>query len=120
MPRSVLVIDDDADFRDLIRDVLQAWGHRVVGEAATVAAAPAEAEALRPDAILVDVGLPDGDGRDLAERFAALPWRPRVVLVSTDADAADAAVVQRLGIAGFIPKLEITGPEAQRLLGDDA
>ena len=120
MPRSVLIIDDDTDFRDLISDVLQAWGHRVVGEAATIADARAVVESLRPDAILVDVGLPDGDGRDLAERFAALPWHPVVVLVSTDADAADASVIERLGIAGFIPKSEIAGPEVQRLLGDDA
>jgi DNA-binding NarL/FixJ family response regulator len=41
----------------------------------------------KPDAALVDVGLPDGEGVDLAHQLAELPWHPRVVLTSTDVDA---------------------------------
>ena len=62
MQRSVLVIDDDAEFRDLACRVLNAWGHAVVGEAGTVGEALSSVERLRPDALLVDIGLPDGDG----------------------------------------------------------
>ena len=39
-----------------------------------------------------------------------------MLLVSTDADGADDAVVARLGITGFIPKSELPGATAQRLL----
>jgi CheY-like chemotaxis protein len=119
MQRSVLVIDDDAEFRGLACRVLATWGHAVVGEAATVGEALRTVEALRPDALLVDIGLPDGDGLELAARLASLPWRPRVLLISTDADGADDAAVRRLGIAGFVPKSELPGPAAQRLLEDD-
>ena len=41
-----------------------------------------------PDAALVDVGLPDRDGIELAYELAALPWRPRVVLTSSDGEVA--------------------------------
>jgi CheY-like chemotaxis protein len=118
VPRSVLVVDDDAEFRGLICRVLNAWGHDVVGEAATVGEALRSVEALRPDALLVDIGLPDGDGLELAGRLAGLPWRPRVLVISTDADGADDATVRQLGVAGFVPKSELPGPSAQRLLED--
>ena len=120
MQRAVLVIDDDAEFRGLIRRVLSAWGHQVVGEAGAVGEALGCVETLRPDAVLVDIGLPDGDGLELAGRLAALPWAPRVLVISTDADGADDATVQRLGVAGFVPKSELTGAAAQALLeGED-
>jgi CheY-like chemotaxis protein len=120
MPRSVLVVDDDAQFRDLICRVLSGWGHDVVGQAATVGEALACVEELRPSALLVDIGLPDGDGLELAGRLVMLPWRPRVLVISTDADGADAATVRRLGVAGFIPKSELSGPAAQELLEEGA
>ena len=85
--RSVLVVDDDAAFRALAARLLRRWGHDVVGEAETVAEGLAMAEALQPEAVLVDVGLPDGDGGALARRLVELPWRPRVVLISSDPDA---------------------------------
>ena len=82
-------------------------GHEILGEAATVGEALETVERLRPDAMLVDIGLPDGDGIELAGRLALLPWHPRVLLISTDADGADDATVRRLGIAGFVPKSDL-------------
>jgi DNA-binding NarL/FixJ family response regulator len=113
---SVLVIDDDDAFRGLVRRILCAAGFVVVGEAATVAAAIATAHALRPDAALVDVGLPDGDGIALARELAALPWRPRIVLTSTDPDAASADDVRRSGARAFVPKDELPDVRLHRLL----
>src|SRR5437868_376717 len=104
MSRNVLVVDDDAAFRSLARRLLTALGFAHAGEAASVAAALALAGSLRPDAILVDVGLPDGDGIALAEMLTALPWHPRVVLTSSDADAATPEDVLRSGAAAFVPK----------------
>ena len=87
---TVLIVDDDAAFRGLAARVLAAMGLQVVGEAGTYAEGAAAAAELRPDAALVDVGLPDGDGIELAAHLVALPWRPRVVVTSSDPDA-DAA-----------------------------
>ena len=69
MSCSVLVVDDDASFRDLAARVLAGWGHVVVGEAGSVEEALARAAELRPDTALVDIGLPDGDGFALAQQL---------------------------------------------------
>jgi DNA-binding NarL/FixJ family response regulator len=118
MPRSVLVIDDDGAFRALAVRMLEAAGLVVVGEAATVASGLAAAVDLRPDAALVDVRLPDGDGVALAEKLAALPWRPRIVLTSSDPEATTIAHARRAGALGFVPKSELPDGSAGRMLTD--
>jgi DNA-binding NarL/FixJ family response regulator len=116
MPGSVLVVDDDPVFRGLARRMLSAGGFVVVAEADTVAAAMDVVHAVKPDAALVDVGLPDGDGVALAEYIAALPWRPRVLLTSTDPDAASAAEVHRCGAGAFVAKHELPNAPLHLLL----
>jgi DNA-binding NarL/FixJ family response regulator len=119
MPPSVLVVDDDPVFRDLARRVLAAEGLVVIAEAGTVARAIAVARAVRPDAALVDVGLPDGTGIALAAHLSALPWRLRIVLTSTDADAATAEDVRRSGAETFVAKQDLpNAPLVQMLTGD--
>jgi len=116
---SVLVVDDDPSFGSLAARILRRAGIEVVGIAVDAATAVVMAWSLRPDAALVDVGLPDRDGVDLAHELAALPWRPRVVLISSDRDA-----VARLGSGGaqdalpFIPKEDLAAAPLGRLLGD--
>jgi DNA-binding NarL/FixJ family response regulator len=117
MKGSVLVVDDDPAFRRLAQRILDAFGFAVVGEADTAAAAVSAAGKLQPDAVLVDVGLPDGDGITLARELAALPWRPRVVLTSTNSEAATASEVRNSGAEAFVPKNELPGAALLELLG---
>jgi DNA-binding NarL/FixJ family response regulator len=119
MPPSVLVVDDDPVFRDLARRVLAAEGLEVVAEAESLETALDVAHALRPDAALVDIGLPDGDGLTLARQLSALPWRPRVVLTSTDPDAASLEDLRRSGADAFVAKHELPNAPLVRLLGPD-
>jgi DNA-binding NarL/FixJ family response regulator len=116
MPCSVLVVDDDVEFRELAARMLGAMGLEVVGEAGSCAEAQAAAEELRPDAALVDVGLPDGDGLQLAERLAALEWRPRIVLTSSDPDATNTADAQDLGAVGFLAKEDLLDGTLRNML----
>jgi DNA-binding NarL/FixJ family response regulator len=104
---TVLIIDDDAAFRGLARRVLEGLGLAVCAEAGTVEAAVDAALALKPDAALVDVGLPDGDGVALGRELASLPWRPRVVLTSSDRDAARRASSGDGQAIVFVPKDEL-------------
>ncbi|MGK7871404.1 response regulator transcription factor [Falsiroseomonas sp. E2-1-a20] len=70
-PRPVLVIEDDIALRETLAEEMRLEGAFLVDEAASAA----EAEALlrlphaRYDAIVLDIGLPDGDGRDLCARL---------------------------------------------------
>jgi DNA-binding NarL/FixJ family response regulator len=84
---SVLIVDDDPAFRSLAARMLDEAGLAVAGEAADARAAVAAAHAMRPGGIIVDVGLPDRNGIELARELLALPWHPRVLLTSADADA---------------------------------
>jgi DNA-binding NarL/FixJ family response regulator len=117
MTGSVLVVDDDPAFRRLAARILDAFGLAVAGEAETAAAAISVAATLRPDAVLVDIGLPDSDGIALARELAALPWHPRVVLTSTNAEAATVSEVRRSGAEAFVPKNELPGAALDTLFG---
>jgi len=106
---TVLVVDDDIFFRDIAVRILTSWGHDVVGEAGSVAEALERTEELRPELVVVDIGLPDGDGFDLTRRLMALPWPMRVLVISSDSDAANGAAAARVGASGFFPKADISG-----------
>ena len=116
MVTSVLVIDDDATFRELAVRMLEGIGLSVVGEADTVAAGAAAARRLRPQAALVDVALPDGSGVNLAGELAALPWGPRIVLTSSDPGAVTEAGARSAGAAAFIAKHDLPGSPLRALL----
>jgi DNA-binding NarL/FixJ family response regulator len=118
MPTTVLLVDDDPAFRTLARLILTAAGLHVVAEADTAAAARAAAADLRPDSALVDVGLPDGGGVSLARVLTELPWRPRVLLTSTDPEATTPDDVRRSGARGFLPKSELPNAPLEHLLAD--
>jgi CheY-like chemotaxis protein len=89
MAVSVLLVDDDPTFLSLAERTLACMGIEVVATAQDPAAAIEAANATRAGAALVDIGLPDREGIDLAYELAALPWA-RVVLTSTDRDPGSA------------------------------
>ena len=116
MATSVLIVDDDPAFRGLAERLLTATSLEVVGQADSAAGAVSAARALEPDAALVDVNLPDRDGIALARELVALPWRPRVLLTSIDADAASLDDVRRSGASGFVHKTDLPNTPLRRLL----
>jgi two-component system nitrate/nitrite response regulator NarL len=109
MTSGVLIVDDDAAFRALAHRILGDAGLAVAGEAGTIAAALAAIADLEPSGVLLDIGLPDGDGLTLAARLATLPSPPAVLLTSTDPDAVTLADVRQSGARGFIPKADLPG-----------
>jgi DNA-binding NarL/FixJ family response regulator len=119
MDRTILVVDDDPAFRELAGRFLADLGLQVAAQADSASSAIAMAEATRPDAALVDVDLPDGDGIALAGALAALPWGPRVVLTSVDPDAAAPDEVRRSGAHAFVSKDKLEGSTLLRLLKSD-
>jgi two-component system, OmpR family, KDP operon response regulator KdpE len=74
----ILLIEDDAAIRSVLRVLLQSEQYRVI-EAATAARAEVEARSHKPDLLLVDLGLPDGDGVKVIRRVR--DWSPVPIIV---------------------------------------
>jgi len=104
---SVLIVDDDEGFGRAAAEILADRGYRVVGYATTVADALTQCDLLAPEAVLLDVRLPDGDGVELAGRLTARPHAPTVLLTSTDRKAVPAEQLRESGACGFVPKTEL-------------
>ena len=74
----ILVIEDEPAIRNVLRVLLEAEGYRYI-EADTAMRAEIEARSHKPDLLLVDLGLPDGDGLKVIRRVRA--WSPVPVIV---------------------------------------
>lgn len=113
----MLIVDDHASFRRVARLVLVAAGFDVIGEAASAESARALITFLRPDAVLLDVMLPDGCGVDVARELACEPGSPRVVLTSSRSRSDFGGSFDLPGGCTFIAKHELSGPALADLLG---
>lgn len=91
----------------------------VVGVASSTAEALRQARALRPDVILVDVGLGDENGFDLARLLArdGQGGSARVILISTRAEEDLTELLAESPAAGFLAKSELSAREIGRILG---
>lgn len=113
---TVLIVDDDEEFRGLARALLDRGALRVVGEAADGAEALARVAELRPAVVVIDIGLPDGDGFALAERLAADDPPPAVVLVSSRDERTYRDRLPNSPVRGFIAKEELSRAALEALL----
>jgi DNA-binding response OmpR family regulator len=88
-PRPILVVDDDEALRQTLAEQLAHDGEFIATEAGTAADALARltAEDSRFDAIVLDIGLPDGDGRDLCAKLRKQGLRmPILMLTGADGE----------------------------------
>jgi two-component system KDP operon response regulator KdpE len=74
----ILVIEDEPAIRNVLRVLLEAEGYRFV-EADTAMRAEIEARSHKPDLLLVDLGLPDGDGLKVIKKVRG--WSPVPIIV---------------------------------------
>jgi CheY-like chemotaxis protein len=115
---AILIVDDHDGFRQLARGMLEAAGF-TVAEAATGAEATEVARTIRPGLVLLDIGLPDFDGFEVARRLAAVPAgdpAPVVVLTSTREARDYGARIAASPAAGFLPKDQLSGTALRRFL----
>lgn len=113
---TVLIVDDDDEFRSLARALLDRGRLRVVGEAADCDEALARVAELRPAVAVIDIGLPDGDGFMLADRLADGATPPAVVLVSSRDERTYRDRLHDSPVRGFIPKDELSREKLEALL----
>jgi DNA-binding NarL/FixJ family response regulator len=116
MSMTVLIVDDHPSFRASARELLEAEGYEIVGEAESGAAAVQAAKELQPDLVLLDVQLPDMDGFQVAEQLRQLVDPPAVVLTSSRDSADYGSCIQICGATGFVPKADLSGAAIAALL----
>jgi DNA-binding NarL/FixJ family response regulator len=113
---TILIVDDAASFRMQARALLTADGFEVLGEAADGLSGIEAARTLRPDLVLLDIGLPDIEGFDVARELAVDGPPPFVVLTSSR-DAGDYGPrLTASRVLGFIPKDELSGAAIRALI----
>jgi DNA-binding NarL/FixJ family response regulator len=110
MALRVLLVDDNAEFLLVARSSLSRDGVEVVGSATSSADALEQTFALRPDIVLVDIGLGEESGFDLALKLVdAVPsLRSGVILISTRSADEVADLVATSPAVGFISKSELS------------
>ncbi len=113
MAWTVLVVDDHPAFRASARRLLELDGFRVVGEAGDAESALRLTRTLRPAVALLDIGLPDRSGFEVAEQLAG---ETRVVLISSRGHADLGKRVRESGALGFISKEDLSGEAILALL----
>jgi DNA-binding NarL/FixJ family response regulator len=111
---SVLVVDDAASFLESAASLIQWRGFEVAGQAASAEEALAAARDLRPDAILLDVHLPDMSGLEVARELVSANDGLRVLLTSSDPDATNEALAAEAGAVGFVAKDELVSTDLHR------
>lgn len=102
---TVLVVDDDFRVASVHVGFVQAVpGFRVLGQAGSAADALRQARGLRPDLVLMDVYLPDGDGLDVVRQLLADPDPPAVIVISAANDLATVRRAVQLGALHYLVK----------------
>jgi DNA-binding NarL/FixJ family response regulator len=113
---TILIVDDHAAFRVQARALLEADGFVVIGEAETGTSGLAAARSLRPHLVLLDIGLPDVEGFEVAHALAADGPPPFVVLTSSRDASAYGPRVAHSRVLGFIAKDELSGAALRSLI----
>jgi two-component system KDP operon response regulator KdpE len=117
----VLVVEDEAQVRRFLRAALSSRGYRLV-EATSVREAEQLATSHHPDVYLLDLGLPDGDGVDLARRLREWTGAPIVVLSARGREedkvnaldaGADDYLTKPFGVNELLARLRVALRHAQ-------
>jgi CheY-like chemotaxis protein len=114
MPQvTVLIVDDAAVIRQLTRELLERRGYTVVAEADCAASALTLADTLAPDAVLLDVRLPDADGFQVAAAMTSTSANgsPAVLLMTADPQLGYYALLEQSGARGLVAKADLAGTD---------
>lgn len=102
--RRVLIVDDSKLMRQMIRDTLASDDWQVVGEASDGCEAVAMFERLRPDAVTLDIIMPDSNGMDALRAMLRIDPDAKVVVVSALSQTKRISEAIRSGAQDFIAK----------------
>ncbi|MEW6140271.1 MAG: response regulator [Thermodesulfobacteriota bacterium] len=101
--RSILLVDDDPNLRDSLKDVLEGEGYEVA-LASTRAQAVEVAEKVRPRLAIVDLKLPDGSGTALLSELSRVTPETVCMLMTAYADVDSAVLALEKGAFHYLRK----------------
>jgi DNA-binding NarL/FixJ family response regulator len=103
----VLIVDDDEPFRQFLRSTLQdKLEMQITGEASDGEDAIALAQALQPDLILLDIGLPKLNGIEAARRIRELAPRSKIIFCSQESSVDIVEAAFSAGASGYVVKVD--------------
>jgi DNA-binding NarL/FixJ family response regulator len=117
MPLRCLIVDDSDAFLETASLLLEREGLAVVGAATSIAEALQQARALRPDVVLIDIGLGSESGFTLAQLLARDDQDADVILISAGAEADYVELIAESPAAGFLAKWELSASRIGQILG---
>ena len=103
----VLVVDDSAPFRWVVSSILQnKLEFRTIVEVSDGVKAIELAQAMQPDLILLDIGLPKLNGIEAARRIRELAPQSKILFVSQESSVEVVQAVFSLGASGYVVKMD--------------
>lgn len=111
----ILLADDHALVRDGIASLVDAWGHEVVGQAASGSEAVELAGRLQPDLVLMDVRMPGGGGLEATKRIKAQHPEISIVMLTVSEDEDDLFTAIKAGAQGYLLK-NLESPQLRSML----
>lgn len=104
MKSRVILVEDQTIFREMLAALLDVQGHEVVAQLDRSATARDEIARKRPDLVVADVVLPDGNGLDLARWVRETQPKTRVMVVTAQEKASIVAEALRIRVNGIVMK----------------
>jgi DNA-binding NarL/FixJ family response regulator len=103
----ILVVDDFEPFRQFVRSTLQEkLGVRTIVEASDGVEAIELAQALQPDLILLDIGIPKLNGIEAARKIRELAPRSKILFVSQESSVDIVQTAFSVGASGYVVKID--------------
>jgi DNA-binding NarL/FixJ family response regulator len=104
----ILLVDDFAPFRSYVRCILEQYAEaQVIGEAADGLAALQEAAELRPDLILLDIGLPRLNGIEVAQQLGTMGSSSKILFLTSHCAPEVVRRALSVGAMGYVVKWDV-------------
>ncbi len=104
MGKNILIVDDAAFMRMMIKDILSKNGYTIAGEAENGAKAVEKYNEVKPDLVLMDITMPEKDGIQALKEIKALDPKAQIIMCSAMGQQAMVIESIQAGAKDFIVK----------------